>query len=140
MNRTVTAGVRRLGPGSVLVVVALGCGPAVNFATQHTVGAELGPCGAALDSVRAERGQPYRTIVGDEEDVPERTQRFEHEWGYLLVGSPPDTAAWRTDSLTVVRFRWGDGVDGCEVSERRARRLGGTLGPPWTEDWADHRR
>jgi hypothetical protein len=108
----------------------LACQSASKFAVQHSLGAELGPCAGRKDSVRALRGEPYDFIVGDEEDLSERTQLFTHEWGYRLAAAD-DGGAWRDDSVHVVRFRWGHEVRGCETGEYRARRLTSRLGPPW---------
>ena len=122
MNRTLLA---------ALCAILAGCNTASTYAMQHTIGAELAVCGGPMDSLRAERGDPWKKVVGDEEDVSEGTQTFQHELGYLIAGldSVP-----RTDSVDVVIFRWGHGVRGCEVTERRLKRLSIPLGPPWDTD------
>ena len=97
------------------------------YGAQHTIGARLGPCQASKDSVEEARGKPNRRHVADEEDVATRSQVFWHEWAYR------DAAGERAplpDSVTVVGFRWGEGVDGCDVRERRAQAPGPN-GRPW---------
>jgi hypothetical protein len=118
-----------LGAGAAALIFA--CQPATKFTVQHSLGAQLGPCADRKDSVRAARGAPYRAIVGDEEDVSDGTQLFEHEWGYRLRAAGADSTAVRDDSVEVVRFRWGHGVRGCEVTAYRAKRHTSRLGLPW---------
>jgi hypothetical protein len=107
--------------------LTVGCAQAATFALQHSVGAAVGPCRAAKDSVERAHGAPYRRHVADEEDVTTRAQIFWHEWAYR-----PDSAGTRpgSDSVTVVGFRSGEGVDGCDVRERRAL-VPGRNGRPW---------
>lgn len=110
-----------------LVLAALGCQSVSNSAAQHTIGPVLGPCAPAMDSVKADRGKPFKVVYGDEEDLSSGEQAFEHEWGYPL--DPPVA-----DSVLVVRFRWTEHYKSCRVDERQAKRLRGALLPPWTED------
>ena len=132
-----TASLRR-ALAAFLLAAALasltGCGVILaevfNFGVQHSIGAKLGPCEARKDSVKRVRGPAFWSVIGDEEDVSTGEQLFQHEWGYTLpLPSRPDSA--RADSLLVVRFRWGDGVSGCDVSERLVRRETGRRRPPW---------
>jgi hypothetical protein len=108
------------------VALFSGCRTAARFADQHTFGPMLGPCAGAMDSVERARGKPLRKVFGDEEDVQTGHQLFEHEWGYSL-----DPRA--EDSVHVVRFRWQKEARGCRVDNRKARRLTGSLLPPWEE-------
>lgn len=110
-----------------LALAALGCQAAAKSAAQHTIGPVVGPCASAMDSVKADRGGPFKVVYGDEEDLSSREQAFEQEWGYPL--DPPVA-----DSVLVVRFRWTEQHRSCRVDERHAKRLRGALLPPWTED------
>src|SRR5262245_13706172 len=103
MKRTVFA---------ALCAALAGCNMASTYAMQHTIGAELAACGKPMDSLRAERGDPWKKVVGDEEDLSDSTQVFQHEFGYLIVGAD---SVPRADSVDVVIFRWGHGVHRCEV-------------------------
>jgi hypothetical protein len=107
--------------------LTVACAQAATFALQHSVGAAVGPCRASKDSVERAQGAPYRRHVADEEDVATGAQIFWHEWAYR-----PDSVGLRpaSDSVTVVGFRWGEGVDGCDVRERRAL-VPGRNGRPW---------
>ena len=114
---------------ALVVSATAACMQAARYGAQHTLGARLGPCQASKDSVEQARGKPYRRHVADEEDVATRAQVFWHEWAYR------DAAGERaavSDSVTVVGFRWGDGVSGCDVRERRAR-FPGPNGRPWQD-------
>lgn len=103
------------------------CMQVIGYGTQHTLGARLGPCQPSKDSVEQARGKPYRRHVADEEDVATRAQVFWHEWAYR---DGVEEQRSRSDSVTVVGFRWGDGVNGCDVRERRAQ-VPGPNGRPW---------
>jgi hypothetical protein len=121
----------RLHPASSLglAVMALtavtGCATVVletgKYAVQHTAGAKLGPCPAGKDSVTDRRGRPWRRASSDEEGPAPGEQRFWHEWGYR---HPLPGELLGSDSVIVVGFLWGSGVDGCDVRERRARAPG----------------
>jgi threonine synthase len=102
------------------------CQSAAKYADQHTFGPMLGPCAESMDSVEKARGEPWKKVVGDEEDVQTGRQLFEHEWGYRL--EPPSA-----DSVQVVRFRWESDKPGCLVDTRRARLTKGGLLLPWEE-------
>lgn len=115
------------------VSVVIGCQTVGNYAIDHTIGAEIGPCGGAQDSVRRELGAPDHKTVGDEEDVTEKTKAFEHEWAYLLAYDSAGTTAVRTDSLDVVQFRWHSEATYCDVNERRVKRIKSPFGMAWEE-------
>jgi hypothetical protein len=103
------------------------CTQVIGYGAQHTLGARLGPCQASKDSVERARGKPYRRHVADDEDVATHAQVFWHEWAYRDVAQEQGS---RSDSVTVVGFRWGDGVNGCDVRERLAG-VPGPNGRPW---------
>src|SRR5918992_767481 len=115
--------------GALVVCGAPACMQVVGYGVQHTVGARLGPCQASKDSVEQARGKPYRRHVADEEDVATRAQVFWHEWAYR---DATGEVSARADSVTVVGFRWGEGVSGCDVRERRAQTPGPN-GRPWQD-------
>lgn len=114
---------------ATLVAALSGCFEIGKYALQHTLGARLGPCQPKKDSVQAALGKPYRRLVADDEDVSAETQIFWHEWAYRIprdsagaaITSDPPAAI--PDSVKVIGFRWGDGVWGCQVRERRVRML-----------------
>jgi hypothetical protein len=108
-------------------VLLAACAQAATFALQHAVGASIRPCRASKDSVESARGAPYRRYVSDEEDVTTRAQVFWHEWAYRSASGETEA---KSDSVTVVGFRWGEGIEGCDVRERRAG-VPGPRGQPW---------
>ena len=117
----------RLALAAFVVAASAACLQIAGYGAQHTLGARLGPCQASKDSVEGARGKPHRRHVADEEDVATRAQVFWHEWAYRDASAEQGS---RPDSVTVVGFRWGDGVSGCDVRERRAR-VPGPNGRPW---------
>lgn len=103
----------------MLALAASACFEIGKYAVQHSLGARLTSCQASKDSVQAVRGKPYRRYFSDDENVSEGTQLFWHEWAYRI---PRDTVSV-SDSVVVVGFRWGSGLDRCDVQERRVRSL-----------------
>lgn len=104
----------------VLLAAVSGCFEIGKYVVQHSLGARLSSCQASKDSVQAVRGKPYWRYFSDTEDVSEGTQLFRHEWAYRIQR---DSAGVIPDSVVVVGFRWGDGLDRCDVQERRAKAL-----------------
>ena len=121
--------IRRIAVCGALALIPLlaGCFEIVKYSAQHSLGARFGPCQRLKDSVERAEGKPYRRMFGDEEGGG--VQLFTHEWGYRLpkdsslmtVGA--DTATAVPDSVKVIAFHWGYGVNGCDVRERRVRAL-----------------
>jgi hypothetical protein len=114
---------------AVAVTTVSGCFEIVKFGVQHSIGARLGPCQSSKDSVQSVLGKPYRRMFSDAELTSPNTQIFFHEWGYLLpkessaTPSRSDSAAALPDSVRVIGFRWGYGVRGCDVRDRRAKKM-----------------
>lgn len=119
-----------------LTSVLTGCFEIGKFAAQHTLGARFGPCQSAKDSAEAALGKPYRRYFSDDEDVSEGVQVFWHEWVYAIprdsitAVAAPDSAVAVPDSVRVVGFLWGHGVNGCSVRERRVLK-GTHPSVPW---------
>lgn len=118
-------------------VVAGGCFEIVKYGAQHSLGARFGPCQPLKDSVERAIGKPRWRLFGDEEGND--AQLFTHEWGYPIAKDSArapiaaDSAADVPDSVKVVAFHWGYGVNGCDVRERRVQALKQPYAP-WNAD------
>lgn len=105
---------------AALTSIFAACFQVGTYAVQHSIG----PCQASKDSVQAVLGKPYWRSYSDEEGN-ERAQIFWHEWGYAIprdstiARALPAGATPLRDSVRVVGFLWGQGVEGCSVRERR---------------------
>ncbi|MGI8617461.1 MAG: hypothetical protein ACR2L6_00010 [Gemmatimonadaceae bacterium] len=119
-----------------LVMAGMGCFEITKYAVQHSAGARLTACHSSKDSVEAVLGKPYWRYFSDAEFGGEGLQLFWHEWGYRIradssrAARPSDNSAATADSVKVVGFLWGDGLQGCSVRERRVRK-GTHPSVPW---------